>query len=1107
MYKIYSNKWGILKLYARKILLIMRLTTVILIASLLQVSATSLAQKITYVKKGVTLNMVLKEINKQTGVNLVWNEKKINTAVVIDADFKKATLEEVLDKCFNNLPIKYSIRGKVVAIEEKEPSLRDKLANIFKSNELRGRVLGENNEPLSGATIKIKGTNITAITNAKGEFVLKNADEKAVLVISYLGYDVREINAAENLAAIKLTISSDRLDEVEINAGYYTVKDRDRTGSISRVSAKTIAQQPVNNSLMALQGRVAGLQITQTTGLPGGDFKVRIRGQNSIASGNDPLYIIDGVNYPSSGIAGTNTNFALGTTGNVSPLSLINPNDIESIEILKDADATAIYGSRGANGVILITTKKGKQGNTRIDAAVSYGVNQVGHKLDLLNTDEYLQMRREAFKNDGLTPTATDYDLNTWDQNKYTDWQKELIGDNATTINTSLNISGGSNKSSYLIAGNYYKEGTVFPGDFGFERAGIRSSIYLGNNQDRFSAIFTANLNHTKNLLPGDGVNGPISFIYLPPNAPDLYDKDGQFNWANNTVGRNAAAAMMITSDAQTDNLIGNLILNYRILSNLTFKTSLGYTTIKRLEFLKRPLSSLNPATNPLPTQRESYFGNNYNNSLIFEPQLTYEKSIGKGKFNVLVGASLQDNNSKIGVIRASNFTSDDLMENIGSASTIANDQNEFTQYRYLAFFGRLNYSLNDKYFVNLTARRDGSSRFGSGKQFANFGAVGAAWIFSDEEVIKDNLSFLSFGKLRTSYGLTGNDQISNYGYLDLWNTFNVYNGNSTLTPSAFAPNADFAWETNRKLEAALQLGFLNQRVNFEFSYYRNRSSNQLLRENLPLSSSKLFVFRNIPAEIQNTGLEFELNYKFFSNKTFQWSANINLTVPKNKLLSYPGLETSINASLFKVGEPLNILKAHSVSVNKEAGVYSFEDRDGDGNITNSDRYIILSLDQSYYGGLQNSLSYKGFSLDVHLAFVKQNGRSFNTGIAPGRWLFGFNSNQLSDVLERWQQVGDETSIQKFSTTSANNTLNSNKNTSGNLSVVDASFVRLKNVALSWSFPKHLLSSIKISNASLKLQGQNLFTITKYKGLDPETQGNTNMPPLRTVMIGLNVTF
>jgi len=1088
-----------------KFLIIMKFCFLLLIIPLLHVSATTKAQNITINKQNASLTEVFRELRRQTDYDFIYSAKQLANAKKVSINVTNSQLADVLEKCFADQPLTYTIHQKTITIKEKAKSFLDRIMDRVAAIDVRGVVYDDQGIPLAGATVTVKGTSRSTHTNDKGAFYLENVDENALIVITYLGYETKELLAVKDLGNIVLVQSDAKLKEVTINAGYYSVKERELTGNISKVTSGTIEKQPVNNPLMALQGRVAGLQITQQNGIPGGTINVRIRGQNSIRSGNDPLYIVDGVPYPSTGISGSNTSRVVLGTGGLSPLSMINPGDIESIEVLKDADATAIYGSRGANGVILITTKRGKEGNTQVSSGIIQGFSQVAHKIALLNTEEYLNMRREAFKNDGIQPGLTDYDINgTWDQNKYTDWQKQLIGGTAPTTTAFLNIGGGTAKNQYLIAANYYKEGTVYPGDFDFERTSIRSNTNLGSSEDRFTASFTGSYNHTQSNLFAIDIN---NYIFLPPNAPDSYDEYGQLNWAGNTVVFNPMADLLQTTNAGTDNLIGNLTLNYKLTDNLILKTSLGYTTIKRKEFRRNPLTANSPATNPTATQRTSFFGNHFNNSLIAEPMLTYNANLGKGSFDILAGLSLQDNNSEVNVIKGTNFNSDDLLENLGSAGTITNQQLESFQYRYLAVFGRLNYNLNGKYLINLTARRDGSSRFGPGKQFANFGAIGAAWIFSDEQLIKEALPILSFGKLRVSYGITGNDQISNYAYLDLWNTGAVYQGSSTLTPSTQAPNADFAWETNRKLEAALQIGVLKDRINIEISNYRNRSSNQLLLDFLPFSTGKAFIYRNLPAEIQNTGWELATDLKLLNSKIFNWSIGLNLTIPKNKLLSYPGIEASGDLNNYQIGEPLSILKTYNVSVDKQTGLYTFEDKNGNGSRDNGDRYIIKFMGQSYFGGFQNSIRYKQFNFDFHFVFTKQNGKKYNSAAAnPGLWASGFYINQYREVAKHWQEPGDEHLIQKYSTTSANQSLHTNAGSFGNLSVVDASFIRLRNISLCYALPKKAVSFLKISSASIRLQGQNLFTLTNYVGLDPETQGIA-LPPLRNISAGLNITF
>jgi TonB-linked SusC/RagA family outer membrane protein len=1090
-----------------KFLLVMKLTTIMIVFALVQVNAKSFSQKITLNEKNAPLEKVLSDLKKQSNYEFFYDDKDVNQNVTIN--IKDVSIDDALNAILKNTSLTFNISEKTVFLKRKEPTFFEKLKNTIQAIDVAGRVIDEKGEPIAGATIQLKDGSQATATDAQGNFAFKGVDPKAVIIITVVGFEKKELPVTANMGEIQLKIALSKLDEVKINAGYYTVTDRERTGSISKVTAESIGEQPVNNSLMALVGRVPGLQITQQTGIPGSAFTVQIRGRNSINSGNDPLYIIDGVIYPSTRISGGNTSTILGSTGTgASSLSLINPGDIESIEVLKDADATAIYGSRGANGVILITTKKGKPGNNKVTASVSQGFSQVAHRVNLLNTDQYIAMRKEAFKNDGLTPTATDYDVNgTWDSNKYTNWQKELIGGNAPNTNASVSVSGGSEKSNYLLSGNYYHEGTVFPGNFGFKRASFLSSINLGSASDRLNASFTVTYNHTESNQPGAD---PTLNIFMPPNLPDPYDQYGKLTWSNNSVYLNPMAQLLQTNYAGTDNLVGNLTFSYRILKGLVFKTSLGYTEIKRDELQETPLAIYNPSLGATSTNRVSLFGNNYNNSLIVEPIITYHSKLGPGNLDALAGMTVQSNNYQITTIQGSGFNSDDLMDVIGSAALVTTNQNLFSQYRYTAAYARLNYNLSGKYILNLTGRRDGSSRFGADRQFANFGAAGAAWIFSDEKFIQESLPFLSFGKLRASYGITGNDQIGDYGYLQLYNNGGTYQGVSTLTPSTAAANANFGWETNRKIEAAIQLGFLKDKINLEVAFYRNRSSNQLLFQTLPLSTGLGGVNGNLPGEVQNTGLELNGNFKIITKKDWKWTTSLNLTIPNNKLLAYPGLETSSNSTVYRVGQPLSILEAYNVTVSPQTGLYVIEDKNNSGTVDNDDRYLTEFIGQRYYGGWQNSVKYKQFTLDFNFSFAKQSSMSYMTveSRTPGGWLTSNQVvNQFSDVLSRWQQPGDQSLVQKFTTISANNTLNTNVKSMSNLSVVDASYIRLRNVSLGYSLPKKWLSVFNISNGTINIQGENIFTLTKYIGLDPETTQGLHLPPLRIITMGLNLTF
>ncbi|SDK10718.1 TonB-linked outer membrane protein, SusC/RagA family [Pedobacter sp. ok626] len=1089
-----------------KTLYLMRLTPIIILLAVLQLSARdSRGQKLTYNKDNTTISQVFKEIKRQTGYNVVWYEGKLNSHMSIDANFYNTPLDKVMDNVLFGRAVTYQIIGKAIVVKADVSSFRDKLIALFANIDVRGRVLDENNEPLAGAVVKVKGEKNSTSTNSNGEFMLKNVDENVTLVISFLGYETQEVKAVKNIPSIKLTPSTDKLEEVQINAGYYTVTDRERTGSISRITSKDIEKQPINNVLQAMQANIPGIQVLQNTGVPGGGFKVQIRGKNSLNQGNEPFYVIDGVPFSSTTISAGQGN---GILLNSSPLASINPMDIENIEVLKDADATAIYGARGANGVILITTKKGKPGKTNTSISLNQGISRVGHKLNLMNNTQYLEMRNEAFANDKITPAANQYDVNSiWSPTKNIDWQEELIGHNAPMTNLQASLSGGDENLQYLFSGSYYKEGTVFLEKSSFGRNSGNIGIQYNSDNKKFFATFSANYSQIRSdLFPGD----MTQFIYLPPNFPDLLDNEGNLNWDDNRMNINPLAQSRRDFTSKTNNLTTNTSLGYKIFRDLIFKTNFGFTKMDKHDYSNNPLNLRYPGSNFGPESREAVFSDYAVETWIVEPQINWNKTVWRGKLQALLGTTFQQNLNDGQSIVASNFASDALLGNIAAASLLTVQERRYLQYRYTAVFGRLNYNFSDKYIVNLTARRDGSSRFGNESRFANFGAIGAAWIISQEDFIRKKDNFISFAKLRVSYGVTGNDQISDYAYLSLWSTntgtSSTYQGLSTLSPNQIS-NPEYAWEVNKKFEAGIDLGLFKDRINLSFDFYSNRSSNQLLYDRLPYVTGWAGVTTNLPAKVSNTGIEFILTSKNLSTSNFRWNTSINFTLPKNKLLKYPGLGKQL---LYEIGQPLSILKVYNTYVNPQTGLYVAEDYDKNGIIDDDDRYKIEFIGRKYYGGIENSLTYKGFKLDFLFQVVKQSGSSFYSqrGVTGS---FNIRTPQASnfpvELLDRWQNVDDRPSFQKFGTTSTNSISNTTATKNGSLAIVDASFIRLKNVDFSYTLPSNVTKKIKFNSIRFYLQGQNLFTITKYLGLDPETQSSVGLPSLQVISAGFQITL
>ncbi|WP_142784071.1 SusC/RagA family TonB-linked outer membrane protein [Changchengzhania lutea] len=967
-------------------------------------------------------------------------------------------------------------------------------------SKISGIITDNLGNPLVGIHVMVQAQKQGVVTNFDGTYTV-TANPKDTLVVSGLGFKTQTI-AINNRQVINIQLQEDitQLDTVTLNAGYYTVKDKERTGNISRISSKDIEKQPVSNPLAALQGRVSGVEITQTSGVPGAGFNIKIRGQNSIrANGNDPLYVIDGVPYASETLGDRQTSGSIIPLSGVSPLNNINPTDIESIEILKDADATAIYGSRGANGVVLITTKKGKVGTSSFKLNVSTGFGNVARRLDVLSTQDYINMREEAYANDGIaTLPFNAYDINgTWDTNRNTDWQKELFGKTAYLTNVQGTFSGGSEQTQFLLSGNYNKQTTVLPGDSDNDKITVHSNL---NHQSKdkklaiqFSAYYTSNIN---NLPASDLVREALT---LAPNAPDLYNDDGSLNWENSTWNnplRNLEGKYL----AQSTTLISNATINYTLNKGLKLVTSLGYTESDLQELRTVPSTTLNPAYG-LGSDISSAIHNNADRtSWIIEPQLHGTFHLGKTKIESLVGFTFQEQKSHRLSQFAFGFTNNNFIENIAAASSLFVLGDTQTQYRYHALFSRINLNHQGKYILNLTGRRDGSSRFGDDKKFADFGAVGAAWIFSNESFIESALPFLSFGKIRASYGTSGNDQIGDYQYLDTYNFgSSPYQNIIGLQPTRLY-NPNFSWESNKKLEFSMELGFLQDRIFISSSYYRNKSSNQLVGIPLPGTTGFNFLNANLNATVENKGWEFELNTTNIASKNIRWTTSINLTLPKNKLLEFPDLEGSTYANQLVIGQPLNIIKVYQYTgVNPQTGLYEFTDFNEDSTISApDDKQVIKDLNPKYFGGINNHFSYKKFSLDVLFQFTKQLGVHF-LGI-PGTM-----GSQTNDVLQRWQNVGDQTSVQRYTSGLNFEGLVAYSNyTQSDAVIGDSSYLRLKTLALSYQISKKTSKGI---GCDLFLRAHNLLTITSYNGLDPETRSSSTIPPLRFISLGTQLTF
>ncbi len=1073
-----------------------------------------------------SLKAALRKLQAQSGFSIFYPSARVNAVKQVTIDAQSRSVAETLTILLEGTGLGYKQDGNRIIISPVKETITpvtkaDVPATVREAAQairVTGTVKDEHNQPMPGVTVRTKERNpVTAITNADGYFSLEVPDGQSVLVFSFIGYQTREITVkGATPLEVRLQPAAGSIEEVQV-IGYGTTTRRNNTGAVSSLTSKDIENQPVSNPLAALQGRLPGVQLTQNNGLPGSGFRVQIRGVGSLQGGTLPFYIVDGVPFtlyngssPSTdglnafGISGANG-------GEISPLSMINPDDIERIDILKDADATAIYGSKGANGVVLITTKKGKAGNTKFNVNFYQGAGKIGHFIDMLSTPDYVAMRRAAFAASGATPTTGNApDLLVWDQNNTTNWQKELVGGTAHTTNADISVSGGNAQNTFLFSSNYRREGTVFPGSFGANTFSNRLNAGHKNIDQKFGIDVSVNYGYMQNNLIGTD----LSQLYnLPPNMP-LYNPDGSLYWHPSFT--NPMAYLLRPTSNTTTNFISNLNTYYQLLPGLRAKANLGYTATGLKQTLQTPLTSMNPANVSLTAPNNTLrYANNTTINYVVEPQLEYQRNIGGGDFLALVGSTIQRTQMDGINLQGTGFSSDALIGNINNAVSIVNFGSNNSDYKYAAVFARLNYNWKGKYLLNGTFRRDGSSRFGDDRKFGNFWALGAGWVFTQESWMKD-ISWLSFGKLRGSYGLTGNDQIQNYLYNAYFNTVgstNSYQGQAIVYPSNI-PNPDLRWETNKKLDFAIELGFLQDRIYLKTDYFLNRSSNQLSSVILPSQSGFSSYTANFPAVVQNNGFEFELTSTNIQSKTFRWSTNFNLTILRNTILKINNPSQLFGSSNYIVGQPVNAIQIYKFTgINPANGIPTYQDLNGDGSITFAGDRTPAPLGHPYYGGVNNSFNFRGFELNVFFQFNHRMGYLNNSSSIP----YGSSPiNQNITALQRWMKPGENTQYPGATTLGTTPYFNYN---SSDANWGDASFIKLRTVSLSYNLPKTWIGTIGFSNLNVFARGENLRTWAKQKyTYDPETTVSgaapglgtgqfIAMPQLRTMVLGLNCSF
>ena len=661
-------------------------------------------------------------------------------------------------------------------------------------------------------------------------------------------------------------------------------------------------------------------------------------------------------------------------------------------------------------------------------------------------------------------------------------------------MNAQLSISGGSEYSKYLLGANYRKEGTVYPGDFGYNK----TSVYFNTEQSTKDRNFTSTINfqYTKdknNLLKTD----LGSYYNSTPNFL-IYDSLGNLNWRG---GTNPFGIIKQKAKQETENLTANITLKANINRSLSIKSNFGYSKLTLDQVQVFPKSSQNPNFGPVSYSR---FSENSIRSFIVEPQIDYNKKIYDHEINALIGATYQHTNNLLMYIEGRDYTSELLMESLAGAGTIGLRENPKYEYKYASIFGRISYNWNQQYILNVNFRRDASSKFGPDKKIGNFGSVGAAWVFSQLPSLAES-NFLSYGKIKGSYGTSGNDQIADYRYLAAYTPENPYQDLSSLIPSRIA-NPIYSWETNRKINIGVELSLLSNKLFINAEWYRNRSSNQLVDYPLAAQTGFISFTDNLNALVESKGFELEISYTPIRNHVWNWQTTVNITTPRNKLVKFPDLDKTVYNNTFVVGEPLSVVRGYKfIGLNPTNGGALYEDVDKDGVITlNNDFVTIGNTDPKMYGGLSNSLSYKSIRLDFLLQFVIKD--AFRVIGYPGRI-----AAQPESSLNRWKKPGDEniTNIPVATQTSRNPAYVMNSNLpNSSYAFENASYLRLRNVSVTYDLPKSIIESIKLKKAGVYVRIENLVTFTPYNGIDPATPSSLGItPPLKQFVAGLTITF
>lgn len=986
-------------------------------------------------------------------------------------------------------------------------------------NIVTGTVTGPTG-PLPGITVKVVGTELTSSTDENGKFQIA-ADANSKIRFSSVGYKtVTQTVGNRKDIQVVLATETNTIESVQVVAvGYGTIKRATLPTAVSSIGANEIEDEVLPSVTQAIQGKAGGVQVTQKSGSPGGGISIRVRGTTSINASSDPLYVVDGipVNSTTNFTGGSTFDFGGGTQG-INVLSSINPSDVQSIEVLKDAASSSIYGSRAANGVVLITTKKGAVGQSQFNFNMYEGFSQVPKEryYDFMNTEQYQDYMKDYYRiamEEDPSKTIPEQIFSNPGIN--TNWQ-DAIFRTSPTRNYELSASGGNEKTQYYTSVGYMKQGGVLLYS-NFDRLSGRINL---NHQHSEKLRFSTSINLTKatnqRVQEENSKEGATkSGIFSPPNIP-VYDGQGNYFYDQVRLTRENPVAMLElpTNKANTYRILANASAEYNIIPELLLKTSFG-----------TDLSFIDETFFMPPTGLRSYASqggigasrSTRDQLWINETTLTYDKGFGDHSINALAGFSVQGSRLEFTHAQRAGFPNNDIpYVTAGGVITGANAYPE--EWAIASGFARATYIYKDKYILNANVRMDGSSRFGADNRWAIFPSLAGAWRLSEEDFLKDH-STISDLKLRASWGITGNQNIGNYASRSLYTAGNNYMGIAGFVPNVLGDKG-LKWETTRQWNVGVDAGFFNDRISLLADYYYKKTSDLLIGLPILTSSGYINRFTN-SGDIENKGFEFELSSKNLVGD-FKWSTSLNMTFNRNKVLALPEGLSEMRGGVGDLnraipGQPLGVFYGwKALGVNPETGMIDYLGKDGSAvTPTNYEDHVMIGdPNPQFFGGITNNFEYKNFDLSILGQFSYGND-IFNYNLASGLEGFNPSSNQFVDFVDRWRQPGDISSVPRPAPGSLDNGAVSSR------FVEDGSFFRLRNITLGYSLPTEVAERIKMKRLRFYVTVQNAYVFTKYRGYDPEVSSshggaNTGLiygydygsyPQPRIFTTGINLTF